>query len=133
MSNKFLPVDKIPTQLEEFGFYILTEEVVVYKAALGYKPHNYIYPVITIKLLLPVGTKIRVGRYKCRANQAIVMQMNKYGKKQTVLAARSNFCGNFIYNVGQTVKPRRKFCTDDLECASGIHFFRTLTEARNYL
>lgn len=44
--------------------------------------------------------------------------------------ARGLYDPDFIYRLGEIVKPREKFCEDwTLECASGIHFFVTKEEA----
>lgn len=38
----------------------------------------------------------------------------------------------FLYEPGKTAKPKNGFCTTDLQCSDGIHFFFNLIDALNY-
>ena len=110
-------------------FKVLTKEQIVYKALISEFNENS----VTAKLLLPVGTKVYLTYDKCRADQAKVLKMNKLGKAEEVTVARSTFNPRFKYKTGATIKPQFKFSEENSKCASGIHFFRTLKEARKYL
>ena len=81
-----------------------------------------------VKLLIPSSAKRShaFGR-KCRAEFATVLEISGGG------AAISSHDSNFIYNVGETVKPTEPFSDDwQNECASGIHFYITKIEAENH-
>ena len=83
---------------------------------------------VIVKLLIPKEAKRShaFGR-KCRAEYAQVLEI--FGAK----IATSQHDGNFIYKVGDTVRPRVPFSEDWFnECESGIHFFITRIEAENY-
>ena len=83
---------------------------------------------VLVKLLIPKEAKRShaFGR-KCRAEFATVLEV--IGGPQGV--SKEN--GNFIYKVGETVKPTKPFNEDwTVECTSGIHFFITRIEAENY-
>lgn len=88
---------------------------------------------VIAKLLIPADAKrtSATGR-KCRASEAVVLALyDKDGNEIT--EARSNYDNDFVYRVGETVKPKKPF--DDNrwdECASGIHFFVTREEAERY-
>jgi hypothetical protein len=113
-------------------FYVLAKEQIVYKYTLGEIKSNYSRSAVTVKLLLPVGTVVYLTSGKCRASQAKVLQMNKLGRSETVDISYASYNDYFKYIVGATVKPANKFNLEYKMCESGIHFFRTLTEARQY-
>jgi hypothetical protein len=75
------------------------------------------------------------GSRKCRASYAIVRSLHSSDGKLLdhngkVLQSQHN--GDFTYEIGKECRPD-KF-DDDLrvECSSGIHFFITFEEARDY-
>src|SRR5690606_40375496 len=83
---------------------------------------------IIVKLLIPKEAKRShaFGR-KCRAEFAEVLEI--YGADEA-FSKRDN---EFVYKVGEVVKPKEPFSEDWTdECASGIHFFITRIEAENY-
>jgi len=83
---------------------------------------------VLVKLLIPATAKRShaFGR-KCRAELAKVVEV--IGAE----AAVSQYDMDFIYKVGEEVKPKEPFSDDwRNECASGIHFFITRIEAENY-
>ena len=86
-----------------------------------------------VKLLIP-DTALRssaTGR-KCRASEAVVLTIYDKGGNE-ISEARSGHDSDFIYRVGETVKPVQKFDTNRWnECAPGIHFFVTREEAERY-
>lgn len=81
---------------------------------------------------------------KCRAEKAeVVSIVGILGVKQLgaekedeilIEKAMSTYDSGFEYIVGETVRPTedRPFCDDIDVCASGIHFFLTEEEARDY-
>jgi hypothetical protein len=85
-----------------------------------------------VKLLIPKEAKRShaFGR-KCRAEYAEVLEITKASRK--LKTAKSTYDGTFVYKVGETVKPTKKFSENWVdECDSGIHFFITKIEAENY-
>ncbi len=72
---------------------------------------------------------------KCRASKAKVLDITYLNgrpvdlKKNTVY---SNHDYEFIYKRDKIVKPKKKFDSRDIVCASGIHFFMTKTRAKKY-
>ena len=83
---------------------------------------------IIVKLLIPKEAKRNnaFGR-KCRAEYAQVVEI--IGADEAI----SQHDNKFIYKVGDTVRPTTTFDEDFTnECSTGIHFFITLEEAKNY-
>lgn len=87
-----------------------------------------------IKLQIPEDAKrlSATGR-KCRCDKAKVLEIqNLDGTKAHITRIRSNFDGNFIYEVGKTVSVDN-FDEDRWnECSAGIHFFINRQEAVEY-
>jgi len=84
---------------------------------------------VLVKLLIPATAKRShaFGR-KCRAEFAKVVEI--IGAETAV----SQYDCEFIYEVGEEVKPVAPFSEDwQNECESGIHFFITRIEAEEYL
>jgi len=84
---------------------------------------------VIVKLLIPSTAKrsSAFGR-KCRAEFATVLEI--FGAEVGI----STNNPNFIYRVGETVKPTEPFDDNWMEeCSSGIHFFITRLEAENYI
>lgn len=73
---------------------------------------------------------------KCRASEAVVKAIwgyGKNGKRVKLGSAVSSHDPDFIYHVGETVRPVLPFCENRFEeCASGIHHFMTYEEAKDY-
>ena len=76
---------------------------------------------------------------KCRASSAKVIGIYDINSSKSNLKklpqkmVHSQYDYNFFYEVDKTVRPRHKFDKDHTqECTSGIHFFLTLDEAKNY-
>jgi len=81
-----------------------------------------------VKLKIPADAKRSnaTGR-KCRAEYAEVLELPPKTK-----VGHSTYDVNFIYKVGDVVKPH-VWCDDwSQECDGGIHFFITRKEAENY-
>lgn len=84
-----------------------------------------------VKLLIPADARRLSAGRKCRADKAVVLEIqDKDGNvldKETVYSLRG---GDFAYTVGETVTPRKLFCEDRWqECSSGIHFYINREEA----
>lgn len=76
-----------------------------------------------VKLLIPdTALRSSASGRKCRASEAVVLTIyDKDGNE--VNEARSGHDSDFVYRVGETVKPVQKFDTNRWnECAPGIHF-----------
>lgn len=114
-------------------FFELTNDVVVYKGARYGGYTIFTSHLCFIKMLIPAGTKVYVTGYKCRAEKALVLEIKKSGRKDILTEAYSDCCPTFKYRPNQEVKPKHKFSLLHKECESGIHFFATLTAARNYM
>ena len=83
---------------------------------------------IIVKLLIPKDAKRNnaFGR-KCRAEYAQVLEVIGADK------AISQHDNSFTYKVGDIVRPTEPFDEDFAnECSTGINFFITLEEAKNY-
>lgn len=86
-----------------------------------------------ITLRIPAGAKrSTAGMGKCRAEYAIVLSIVDRNDKP-VEVAYSQHDSLFEYKVGALVRPMSPFDENPWrECASGIHFFYTQAEARNW-
>ena len=112
-------VPYIPLYCPEEGSFI------AYKKARGY----------IVKLKIPAGAKrSSATTRKCRCNKAIVLDIqNPDGTKAYMDSVRSDYCKDFFYRIGETVK------VDDFddnrwnECSTGIHFFMNRQDAVNYV
>ena len=86
------------------------------------------------KLEIPADAKRlggAIGR-KCRAEFAKVLAIFDYNGTETTTPLRSKHDRNFLYAVGQTVKPDSFDPDAMIECSNGIHFFMTRLEAQEY-
>jgi len=89
-----------------------------------------------VQLKIPSNaTRYQPENKKCRASRAVVVSIHNYLTGDILLdvVAKSDYDPTFLYEVGKVVKPTSRFSKDFKEdCASGIHFFLTQDEARNY-
>jgi hypothetical protein len=86
-----------------------------------------------VKLLIPeTALRSSASGRKCRASEAVVLTIyDKDGNE--INEVRSGHDSDFVYRVGETVKPVQEFDTNRWnECAPGIHFFVTREEAERY-
>jgi hypothetical protein len=72
-----------------------------------------------------------VGR-KCRAESAIVLSITDNNGKYILAPVASQHDPNFMYEAGKTVIPDAWNNDERVECAQGIHFFLSLSEAETY-
>jgi hypothetical protein len=78
-------------------------------------------------------TSSLVGR-KCRCSKAMVLSIESMYGKTEHKDGFSQFCDDFIYNVGKYVSVKVEDFNSDvrIECASGIHHFITRKEAEEF-
>lgn len=77
------------------------------------------------KLLIPKDAKRVSGNgRKCRADKAIVLEIQSINGEIHYTKGLSKYNHTFIYEVGQLVEPEEKFEDNRFNvCSSGIHFF----------
>lgn len=68
-----------------------------------------------------------INNNKCRTNKAKVIEISD-GKT----IAKSKFVENFIYELGHEIEIEDFDLSYNVECSTGIHFFRTREEAEKY-
>lgn len=96
---------------------ILDEPIVGYKMSMEGK---------IIELEIPEGAIVfSINNGKCRANKAIIKKCDGI--------QHSMFDRNFEYKEGKKLKIGNFDLRSNIECSTGIHFFRTKNEAENYL
>jgi len=97
-------------------------ELIVYKKLIG-------GAIATLRVLKEAKRSNATGR-KCRAEYAEVLAVQD-GYGNAIESGGSRFDHDFIYRVGETVRPH-EWCEDRWqECAGGIHFYLTRYEAEN--
>lgn len=84
---------------------------------------------IIVKLEIPAGAIVfSINNKKCRTNVAKVIDIDNNLSK-----ARSIEDYNFVYEKGKKIKIKDFNLMYNVECASGIHFFKTRKEAEVYV
>ena len=84
---------------------------------------------VLVKLEIPKGAIVfSINGNKCRTNIAKIVKIEGGNGKTAV----SKHDVNFVYKLGKTVKVDDFNCMYNIECAEGIHFFRTKKEAKEY-
>ena len=81
---------------------------------------------VIVKLEIPRGAIVfSINNNKCRTDKAIV--------KEIIGSDRAfSICKYFSYYVADKIEVYNFNCEYNIECAEGIHFFRTRKEAENY-
>ncbi|MCK9598636.1 MAG: pentapeptide repeat-containing protein [Sphaerochaeta sp.] len=98
-------------------------ELIVYKALRNDR-------IATLRI--PAGAaRVSVGARKCRAAEAFVISIVDF-TGHPFDAGVSIHDSSFVYRVGKTVRPEQDFVPRALQCADGIHFFLTRSEAVDY-
>jgi hypothetical protein len=84
------------------------------------------------KLLIPAEAQRvnAIGSRKCRFEYAKVIAI--YDGEKEVNNGRGMYDSEFIYTVGETVKPDKFDDSPLIECSNGIHAFITRQEAEDY-
>jgi uncharacterized protein YjbI with pentapeptide repeats len=98
--------------------------IILEEPMIGYKKcHTHI-----VTLEIPVGAIVfSINNGKCRTNKAKVLAVSDGLDK-----VASNWDNNFIYRIGEEKTIKDFDMMYNIECATGIHFFRTKEEAENY-
>lgn len=103
--------------------------IILDKAITGYKKcqDNTI-----VELIIPKGAIVfSINNYKCRTNKCIVK--NIYDKNENIVEqVISYYNKDFIYHIGDKIEIKDFNLMYNVECETGIHFFRTLKEAKEY-
>ena len=87
-----------------------------------------------VKLLIPADAKrLSATTEKCRADKAVVLEIQDMDGNVINECARSCYDYEFKYKVGETVIPKKPFDEDRWnECSRGIHFFIDKEMAKRY-
>ena len=81
---------------------------------------------VIVKLEIPGGAIVfSINNDKCRTDKAIVKEI--FGSDRAFSMHK-----HFSYYVGDKIEVYNFNCEYNIECAEGIHFFRTRKEAENY-
>jgi len=100
---------------------ITKKSMTVYKKASGH--------IVTLQI--PKGSIIfSINNYKCRTNKAKVISIDNDTTKGAKVS--SGYDSNFIYEVGKTITIDDFDLMYNVECSTGIHFFRTKKEAEEF-
>lgn len=117
------------------SFCILPEgDLIGYKKIRHFTPKKETSSRAIVKLFIPKHAK-RVSGWnrKCRASEAKVIYIQDIKTGKFIKEGFSSHDNDFIYKVGEVIKPQIKFDPDPwIECTSGIHFFITRKEAEQY-
>ncbi len=126
-------------------FHIAKEDMIVYKRVYELPPGQLIPKsgdeTVVITLRIPQGTKyyagFEEGLNKCRAAYAVVLKTPATDRLyvslwESGLHSKNGGRQPFYYTEGKTVEPRSGFSRRSHCCESGIHFFKTEEEAKNY-
>lgn len=99
--------------------------IILKKPMIGYKKCR---DGITVTLEIPKGAIVfSINNIKCRTNKAKVIEISDNYK-----TAVSTFDGKFIYQLGKELEIKDFNLQYNVECAEGIHFFKTKEEAKRY-
>ena len=104
--------------------------VILQKAIVGYKVcmAGAVHRGVVVKLQIPKGAVVfSTNNGKCRTNIAKVVRIGA-GLKDIC----SDKDANFHYKLGKTVEVKDFDLDYSKECSTGIHFFRTMRELREY-
>jgi Family of unknown function (DUF5758) len=120
------------------------KKIIGYKKAWRFVGDKH-YDVLVTLEIGPRTRRVQPRDYKCRAARAKVLAIETLKTKRSVWFkldevggrkikfAVSKWDRTFRYGVGKVVKPKKKYDpSENSECRSGIHFFLTRQEARNY-
>ena len=98
--------------------------VILEESMIGYKKCDT--HIVTLEI--PVGAIVySINNGKCRTNKAKVLAVSD-GLDEVA----SNWDDNFIYRIGEEKTIKDFDMMYNIECSTGIHFFRTKEEAENY-
>lgn len=99
--------------------------VILDKKMIGYKKCRN---GLIVTLEIPKGAIVfSINGFKCRTNKAKCIAISN-----GVDIAYSNFDSSFKYEIGKTYTVKDFKLIYNIECASGIHFFKSREDAENY-
>ena len=88
---------------------------------------------LIVELIIPKGSIVfSINNSKCRTNRAKVVSITDIDGKVTFDEVVSKQDKDFVYKVGAELEIDNFNLMYNVECAEGIHFFRTREEAVNY-
>ena len=104
---------------------LLSEDLIGFKCCAGDR---------IVELRIPKGSIVfSINNYKCRTNRASVISITDIIDSETNYSMAASIRDeNFIYEVGKTLEIDDFDLQYNIECSTGIHFFRTREEAVNY-
>lgn len=103
---------------------ILKEPMIGYKKCREKK-------IVTLEI--PKGAVVfSINNGKCRTNKAKVVSITNLDGSEIYKEGRSSNNYNFKYEVGKEYEIENFDLMYNVECSTGIHFFRTREEAENY-
>ena len=116
-------------QKEQIRFgMILKEDMKGFKKCYGFESLHYI-----VELIIPKGAIVfSINNGKCRTNKVEVVAIKNMDNGNACKSAFSSYNTTFTYFEGQKIEIDNFDCRYNIECASGIHFFRTKEEAEKY-
>lgn len=86
-----------------------------------------------VELVIPRGSIVfSINNDKCRTNRAKVVSITNIENTKSYDKAYSYYDAGFVYEVGQEVEVEDFDCRYNVECGSGIHFFRKRVDAEQY-
>ena len=114
----------------------LGQQVVAGEGVLiGYKKAQVQGKQVILKLVIPKSARRvnAIGSRKCRCDKAKVLaSFNLDGTPTEGTVFYSIYNHNFVYTLGMEVTEPNYNLSDMEECAAGIHFFITFSEAKEY-
>ena len=120
-------------QYADLSGAILDEEETIRKGKIINKK-TFVYKKCQnkiVKLELQTDSIVfSINNRKCRTNKAKVISIDGNNKKGLQIA--SDYDNNFIYEVGKIVEVSNFNLMYNVECGTGIHFFWTEKEAKEY-
>ena len=103
---------------------ILNKSIIGYKVCSNYRKGKQ----IIVKLLIPKGAVVfNINNFKCRTNTAEVLSIS-----DGLARVPSDYDPEFIYEVHKIKTVKDFNLSYNVECAEGIHFFRTLKDLQKY-
>ena len=113
---------------------ILKESITVYKWAWYNPEGNTKKNQCFIELEVPKGAIVfSINNKKCRTNKAIVKRIFILNGEEIVdlnYQAFSDYDKTFHYNVGDEIEIDNFNLMYNVECAEGVHFYRTIEEVK---
>lgn len=101
--------------------------VILSKSIIGWKKCE---GRVIVKLRIPKGAVVfSINGKKCRTNKCKVISIDSIGNDNTAISMYDN---NFTYTVGKVIEIDNFDLSYNVECGTGIHFFLSEEDARNY-